>query len=123
MIVNVLALALMAFIVWWFWLSKPKAHKSSGENASKDVVEIVADNGTYTPALIETQKNRRLVLRFIRKDPSPCAEKVQFPALDIYADLEVDQPKEITLTPSNPGDYEFTCQMGMYRGKLVVTDS
>jgi plastocyanin domain-containing protein len=32
----------------------------------------------------------------------------------------VDKPKDIQVTAPAPGEYEFTCQMGMYRGKLVA---
>jgi len=59
-------------------------------------------------------------LRFFRKDESPCAEKVIFDSMDVSADLPVGKPYELTITPEQPGEYEFTCQMAMYRGKLIV---
>ena len=61
-----------------------------------------------------------VTLRFLRKDPSPCAEKVIFSDLDISSDLSIGKPQEITLTPTKPGEFEFTCQMGMNRGVLSV---
>jgi plastocyanin domain-containing protein len=49
-----------------------------------------------------------------------CAEKVVFGDLGISADLPPGKPHDIALPSSQPGVYEFTCQMGMYRDKIVV---
>lgn len=114
-LVNLAGLALIGLIVWWFWLSQPKTQR-----ATSDVIDIVVDAGVYTPARIEMQAGQSLRLRFLRKDPSPCAEKVLFDDLGIAADLPVGKPVELTVTPKAAGEYAFTCQMQMYRGTLVV---
>jgi plastocyanin domain-containing protein len=59
-------------------------------------------------------------LRFLRKDASPCAEKVLFDDLGISADLPVDDTRDVVVAPDQAGEYEFTCQMRMYRGSLVA---
>jgi plastocyanin domain-containing protein len=115
MIVNIAGLVLVGLIVWWFWLSKPRAQR-----AASDVVEIVVEGGVYTPARIEVAAGRAVKLRFLRKDPSPCAEKVLFDDFGIAADLPIGQPVEISITPEKAGEFAFTCQMQMYRGTLVV---
>ena len=116
MLISIAGLIVIIFVVWWFWLAKPKA-KISQQN---DVIEVLVDNGAYTPPLIQAGKGQTLTLRFLRKDPNPCAEKVVFSDLDISADLPLDQPTDINLTIDKPGTHEFTCQMGMYRGKLRI---
>jgi len=45
-----------------------------------------------------------------------------FDDLGIADDLPIGQPVELTITPKQPGEYSFTCQMQMYRGTLVVKD-
>jgi len=115
-IVNLAGLLLAAAIIWWFWLSKPKARQVAGNVP----IDIVVDGGVYAPARIEVAAGKPVTLRFLRKDPSPCAEKVLFDDLGIAADLPVGQPVELTITPKESGDYAFTCQMQMYRGTLVV---
>lgn len=115
-LVNLAGLAAVAFIVWWFWLSRPASKK-----AASGVIDILVDHGVYTPARIEVPANRAVTLRFLRKDASPCAEKVEFDALGISEDLPLGKPREVRLPPLPPGDIEFTCQMKMYRGTLVVT--
>jgi len=114
-IVNLAGLVLIGLIVWWFWLSQPKAQR-----ATSDVIDIVVDGGVYTPGRIEVPAGKPVKLRFLRKDPSPCAEKVLFDDLGIAADLPIGQPVEVTVTAKQAGEYAFTCQMQMYRGTLVV---
>ncbi len=115
-IVNLGGLLFIALIVWWFWLSKPKAQRVAGSAP----IDIIVDSGVYTPARIEVPVGVPVTLRFLRKDASPCAEKVLFDALGVSADLPVDKPKNVIVTAAKPGEYEFTCQMRMYRGTLVA---
>lgn len=117
-LVNLLGVTAIVLIVWWFWLSKPKAVRRSEDQGA---IEVVVEGGVYSPARIEVAVGRPLTLRFLRKDPTPCAEKVIFDGLGINRDLPIGQPQDIAVTPTARGEYEFTCQMGMYRGKLVVS--
>jgi len=118
-IVNLLGLLVIALVVWWFWFSRPAARRGGGARP----IEITVDNGVYTPARIEVLRGQPVVLRFIRNDPSPCAEKVVFGDFGISDDLVVGRPHDISLIPEKAGEFEFTCQMRMYRGTLVVVDS
>ncbi|MGI0116061.1 cupredoxin domain-containing protein [Zooshikella sp. RANM57] len=114
-LVNVLGIGLIGLIVWWFWLYKPtKAIMDS----SKSI--IIVDNGVYEPANIKLKANQSTILRFLRKDASPCAEMVLFPDLDISETLPLNKTTEIKLPALNTGEYSFHCQMQMYRGVLVV---
>ena len=115
LIVNSVGLFLIIFIVWWFWIAKPQVQKSNNS-----VVDIIVDNGVYSPSRIEVSAGEKTRLRFFRKDASPCAEKVIFEDLNIGEDLPLNQYKVIELTPKKPGEYSFACQMNMYHGSLVV---
>ncbi len=115
LLVNLAGLALTVLIVWWFWMTKPQAQRMQS-----GVVEIVVAEGVYTPARIEVSAGRPVTLRFLRKDPSPCAEKVLLDDLGLSAELPLNERRDLTFTPKIPGEYEFTCEMRMYRGSLVV---
>jgi len=115
MTINLIGFAIIGFIIWWFWLSTPSTTK-----AVDKVVDILVDNGTYSPARIEVKQDSPLMLRFTRKDASPCAEKVVFDELNISEDLPVDKPVEIFIPTDKKGEFEFTCQMKMYRGSLKI---
>lgn len=113
--INLAGFLLIALIVWWFWLYKPKAVLLQDNN-----LVITVENGTYSPAHIKLEKNQSAVLTFIRKDASPCAEMVLFPELDISETLPLNKPVEISLAQVKEGDYDFHCQMQMYKGKLSI---
>lgn len=115
LLINIAGIALIALIVWWFWLYKPR------EVALDDGdLIIVVENGSYQPARIRLEANRPGKLHFLRKDPSPCAEMLLVPQLEISESLPLDQTLSIELPPLEPGEYDFHCQMQMYRGVLKV---
>ncbi len=114
--VNAAGVTLIGLIIWWFWLSHPRARRVQGS----EVIDVLVDNGVYTPARIEVTKGQRVTLRFLRRDASPCAEKVLFDDFSIGRDLPLNQPVEVSVTPDQTGEFDFTCQMKMYRGTLVV---
>jgi plastocyanin domain-containing protein len=115
-LINSLGIALMGFIVWWFWLWKPK-QISGGTNA---VQRVVVENGSYQPANLVVPVGRETTLHFLRKDPSPCSSPVVFPQWDLSAELPLNEEIEVTITPPEIGVFPFTCQMQMYRGDIHV---
>ncbi|MBI3569845.1 MAG: cupredoxin domain-containing protein [Gammaproteobacteria bacterium] len=115
-LINFAGVVVIGLIAWWFWRSRPKTQRVTDAGP----VEILVENGVYTPARVEVPAGKTATLRFLRKDPSPCAEKVLFDAFGVSAELPLDKPVTLTLTPDKPGEYEFTCQMRMYRGTLMV---
>jgi len=97
-IVNLIGLSLIGLIVWWFWIKKPQSLK-----ASSDVVEITVENGVYTPSRIDVKLGQAVKLSFIRKDPSPCAEKVIFDELNLSYDLPINKPVAVDFKPEQAG--------------------
>ncbi len=114
--VNLGGLLLIGLIVWWFWLYSAKESA-----ADEGEILIVVENGVYQPARLRVKAGEQLVLQFVRKDASPCAEMVLFPDLEISETLPLNKPKTIRLPALEPGEYKFHCQMQMYRGELVAT--
>jgi len=115
-IVNMLGVSLIALIIYWFWLSTPRKITASETMP----IEIRVKDGVYTPSYIETKKGDTIRLRFVREDPSPCAEKVIFNSLNKSLELPLNGSAEIELHPEELGEIDFTCEMQMYRGKLIV---
>lgn len=114
-IVNLLGAGLVLLIVWWFWLYRPPAARIVGGK-----IRITVADGVYEPSLIELEAEQPSDLVFLRKDPSPCAEAVIFPDLQIVASLLTNQETLVALPPLKKGDYAFHCQMQMYRGTVRV---
>ena len=115
-LINSIGIALMGFIVWWFWLWKPKQIPG----VTNTVQVVVVENGSYQPANLVVPLGRETTLHFLRKDPSPCSSTVVFPQWDLSAELPLNEEIEVAITPQETGVFPFSCQMQMYRGDIHV---
>ncbi len=117
-LINILGLALMVGIVWWFWLWKPKSPAA----VSEDLPVIIVKNGSYQPTDVTVPVGRKTTLRFRREDPSPCASTVVFAQWGVSTELPMDREVEVSIEPQSTGVFPFTCQMQMYRGNVHVVE-
>ena len=116
LIINLIGLALIGLVVWWFWLYKPV----KAVDASVEVVTVVVNDGIYEPSRIKILAGKKTTLQFFRKDGSPCAATVLFPEFEISEDLPLEVNKSVELPPMSSGEYLFHCPMKMYTGTLIV---
>ena len=119
MIVTLVGFGLIVWIVWYFWLWKAETVAARAGAGSVQEVEIVVKGG-YQPAAIVAKAGQPLRLKFTRREASLCGEEVVLPDFGRRAHLPQDQTVTLEVTPERPGEYEFTCGMNMYRGKIVV---
>ena len=116
--VTAAGLGLIGLELWWFLLSKPKSRQATAEGGIQEVTVTV--DGGYEPSRIVVQAGQPVRLKFNRKDPSSCLEEVRFPDFRIAQELPLNQTTAIEFTPEEPGRYEFTCGMNMFRGVVEV---
>jgi plastocyanin domain-containing protein len=117
--VLVLGLALITGIAWFFW--GPRKGGTRAALAFSGYQEaMVLVKGGYTPDVIVVQHGKPVRLTFRREETAACSEMVIFGDFGKSAKLPAGQSVPIVLLPERPGEYEFACQMGMLRGKLVV---
>jgi plastocyanin domain-containing protein len=81
---------------------------------------MITVKGGYTPDTIVVRHGRPVRLNFRREETAACSEMVLFPDFKKSAKLPTGETVSIDFVPEKPGEYEFTCQMGMLRGKLIV---
>ena len=119
--VTVGGLALVAFILWFFFgpRTATQARKTSGGGQEVDV-EV---RGAYSPDRVEVEHGKPVRLTFTRKEANACTAQVVFPDFGIVKDLPVGSPVPVELTPERPGEYQFHCGMNMVRGRLIVRPS
>ncbi len=118
-IVTTAGLAVIAWIVWYFWLWKGET--VTAQVKEKGVQEIdVTVKGGYQPASIVVKAGQPVRLNFTRREASTCGEEVVIPGFGKRAHLPQDKTVPIEIVPEKPGEYEFTCGMNMYRGKLIA---
>lgn len=114
---NLIAIIFIALTLWWFLLGKREVKVYSAMN---NVAIILVKDGVYEPAQLRVAARHIIILRFLREDPTPCAEVVVFPQMNRSYFLPMNEVLEILLDPQPAGVIDFSCQMGMYRGKLIV---
>jgi len=115
LLINLIGFSIICLILWWFLYSKPRSVE-----AKDGVVVIKVQNGVYEPSIITVKQGRDIHLRFVRYDASPCSQIVVFDKLNMGIELPMKKPVNLLIKAPNKGVYEFSCQMQMYRGKLIV---
>lgn len=117
--VNLAGLAIIAFVVWWFWISESSGRTATvGASGAQEAVVVV--KGGYSPDRIVVTAGKPVRLTFNRQESATCSEKVVFDDFGVIRDLPEGENVTIELTPPEPGEYGFQCQMGMLHGTLVA---
>jgi len=118
-IVTIGGIALSIFIAWFFWFA-PKGQTQATATAGGTQEVTITVKGGYTPDVIVVKSGQLVRLHFTRQESASCSERVLFP--DFHQNALLPEGQEVTLefTPEKPGEYGFQCQMGMFRGKLIV---
>ena len=118
-IVTLIGIGIIGWIVWYFWLWKGESVAAQAGAGGVQVVDVTVRGG-YQPASIVAEAGRPLRLNFTRRESTPCGEEVVLPEFGRRAHLPEDRTIPIEVTPEGPGEYEFTCGMNMYKGKIIV---
>lgn len=118
-IVNVAGVTAIAWIVWYFWLYRRESADAALVGGAQQVDVTV--KGGYTPDLITVTAGTPVRLNFTRRESSLCSEVVVFDGIGRSARLPEGETVAIEFTPEAPGEIPFQCQMGMLRGRIVVT--
>lgn len=106
-------------IAWYFW--GPRSAKTRAALTSSGYQEaFILVKGGYTPDVLVVQHAKPVRLTFRREETAACSEMVIFDAFGKKATLPTGEDVAVEFLPETPGEYEFSCQMGMFRGKLIV---
>lgn len=115
----VIGLALIAGIAWFFWGPRKSGIRAAVTSSGYQEAMILVKGG-YTPDVLIVQHSKPVRFTFRREETAACSEMVTFPDFGRSAHLPTGESVPIEFLPEKPGEYEFTCQMGMLRGKLIV---
>ena len=118
-VVDLVGLGLIGFIVWFFWLVKAKGTKAALTSSGYQE-QMVLVKGGYTPDVIIVERGKPVRLNFVRQESASCSEMVLLSAFNKSAKLPEGETVAVEFMPKESGEYEFACQMGMLRGKLIV---
>lgn len=118
-IVTISGLALATFVIWFFLFSKKKAMPAT-DNSKGFQEALITVKGGYDPDVIVVKQGKPVRLNFLRQETDDCSERVIFSDFNKSAMLTPFQTVPIEFTPDKKGEFEFTCGVGMLRGKLIV---
>ena len=119
-LVTFAGLALMAGVAWFLWGARHDGVRAAMTASGRQELMILV-KGSYTPDVIEVTAGTPVRLNFRREESAACTEMVVFPDFDRAAQLPEGQTVPVDLLPEQPGEYQFSCQMGTVRGRLLVT--
>jgi plastocyanin domain-containing protein len=117
--VTIAGLLAVAAVAWFFWGPRPAGVQAAVTSSGAQEATIVV-KGAYTPDVIVVQHGKPVRLSFLRQETAACSEEVIFPDFARRVQLPEGELVPVEFTPDQSGEYEFTCGMGMLRGKLVV---
>jgi plastocyanin domain-containing protein len=117
--VDLAVLAAIGWVVWYFWLSERKGLRALKATSGIQEVQVKVKGG-YDPDVIVVESGRPVQIHFNRQETASCSEVVVFPDFGLSRELPAGEVVTVKVEPREPGEYDFMCQMGMLRGKLIA---
>ena len=114
--------AAIVWVNWYFFLAERGSATVAAPAAGGPQEVTVTVRGGYDPATIRVRAGAPVRLIFDRQESSGCSEEIVFGAFGIRRFLPAHQKTNVDITPATPGTYEFTCGMGMLRGRITVDE-
>ncbi len=103
---------------------KVKNETPIGETKTNGIQEVRMTQGFdgYSPNVFTIQKGKTVKWIIDSTTAFSCASYISMPQYNISQSLKKGE-NIITFTPTETGTINFSCSMGMYRGKFIVVDS
>ena len=120
-IIIIGGIAAVIWINWYFFLARQPMVSAAISVAGVREIAIVIEGG-FHPAVVSVKRDKLVRLVFDRRERSGCSEEIVFPDFGVRKFLPAFRKTTIELTPTQTGDFEFTCGMSMLRGRLIVQD-
>ncbi len=118
-ITLIVGLALIGFIIWWFFGKHEQQAGTAQVEQGKQEAEVVV-NGGYSPSTIILKKGVPADINFNMKDSTACLSHVVFDKLGVNADLTKQPVTTIKIPTDKKAEYDFACGMNMFHGKVIV---
>lgn len=120
--ILIAGLGAVAWINWYFFLAPRGSAVLAGASGGGVQEVTIAVRGGYDPAHIRLRAGSPVRLVFDRQEENSCSEEVVIPDFGVRRFLPAHEQTSVDFTPETPGTYEFTCGMGMLRGRLTIEE-
>jgi len=112
-----LVFAIIGIFLLWLRFQR-KQQKAESHGGIQEVTVLV--KGAYDPSHISVQSGIPVRIHFNRQEDAECSRFVTFDGLNMRKDLGAFAITDVEFTPKHKGEISFTCDMGMYQGKIIV---
>ncbi len=113
------AAAGIAWVNWYFFLANRGEAAMATSKQGVQEVDVVVKGG-YSPGAVRVRQGVPVRLVFDRQETSGCSEEVVIPELGLRQFLPAFEQTAVEFTPQQAGTLEYTCGMGMLRGRIHV---
>ncbi len=96
------------------------AASGGGRASAPGMIAIAVTEKGFEPEQVTVEKGQPVTLVVTRRTDKTCAREIVVAAHNIRKALPLDQPVEITFTPTESGELRYACGMDMIAGKIVV---
>ena len=111
--VSIFGFLLILFTYWFFFMKKTNTVQAEG------TVDILVEGG-YKPEQIAIPYGKTTKLVFLRRDNNSCLEEIILADFKVRKFLPLNEKTEIEINPTKKGEFDFSCAMGMFHGKLII---
>lgn len=118
-IVLIVGLAIIGFILWWFFGNHQVAQTTADVKDNNQSVDVEV-NGGYSPEVITLKKGVPATINFTRKDASSCLDRVVFSDFGINQELPQNKQRTVEIDTSKSGEFNWACGMDMFHGKVII---
>jgi plastocyanin domain-containing protein len=118
-LVTIFGVLLIILVNWYFFFSKRKTIRAKVEPAGIQEINVMVKGG-YSPDVIVVKRRIPVRINFYRDETDDCSDTIVFGDFKVRKPLPAFKTTPIEFTPEKPGEYTFTCGMGMLKGKLIV---
>ncbi len=100
--------------------ARNQAQATQNETPITQNPEIDIKANGYFPNYIRVKKGETVNLTLKSTDAFSCAAAFRIPSLNIAKNLQPNDTQLISFVPTQAGQIQFNCSMGMYRGVIEV---
>lgn len=119
-IVGLILISLVILLyILWIRFTRNQQGTVAKESNGVQVFDIVV-KGVYSPNIITAKAGKPVRINFTRREDTECSRFVVFSDFNIRKELPENRTISVEFTPDKKGEFIFTCDMGMYQGRLIV---
>lgn len=119
MISVIIAILLIVFIVWWFYFRQVDDTEEVEANNNLQKAQVVIQGG-YSPSTLVLQKGIPAEVEFLQKDSTACLAEIKSAELALDQKIEPNERITVKVPTDQAGEFNYSCGMNMFHGKVVV---